>query len=59
MQVALWYVVYNNATNLYMGYGANYGKWIDVYTATNPSGPFTYKHRFSKVYPYTGVGAGE
>jgi hypothetical protein len=57
--VALWYVVYNARTKLYMGYGANYGKWINVYTATTPIGPFVYKHRFSNVYPYSGVGAGE
>ena len=55
----LWYVVYNNQTKLYMGYGANYGKWINVFTSRDPAGPFVYQHRFSKVYPYTGVGAGE
>eukprot|EP01045_Picozoa_sp_COSAG04_P014805 COSAG04_NODE_1128_length_8137_cov_4.719831_4_plen_58_part_00 len=55
----LWYVVYNSQTKLYMGYGANYGKWINVFTSRDPAGPFVYKHRFSKVYPYTGVGAGE
>ena len=54
--VALWYVVYNPKTKLYMGYGANYGKWINVYRSTAPTGPFVYMHRFSKVYPYTGVG---
>ena len=55
----LWYVVYNSQTKLYMGYGANYGKGINVFTSSDPVGPFVYQHRFSKVYPYTGVGAGE
>jgi hypothetical protein len=38
---------------------AQYAHYITVYTATDPVGPFVYKHRFSKVYPYTGIGAGE
>lgn len=54
--IALWYVVYNKKTMQYMGYGANYGKWINVYSSATPVGPFVFKHRLSKVYPYADSG---
>jgi hypothetical protein len=58
--VSLWYVVYNPETKLYMGFGADYGKWINVYSSAKPTGPFVYMHKFSKVYGgdkvFTGAG---
>ena len=59
--ISLWYVVYNNKTKLYMGYGADYGKSINVYSSAKPIGPFLYVRNFSTVYPYAGAytGAGD
>jgi hypothetical protein len=58
--VALWYVLYNRRTRLYVGYGASYGHWINVYTSPSPVGPFVFRRRLSSVFPYSpGIGAGD
>jgi hypothetical protein len=54
--VALWYVVFNARAGQYVGYGAFYGKAINVYTSPHPAGPFTFRRRMSGVH---GGGAGD
>ena len=33
------------------------GEWVNVYTSASPIGPFTYRRKFSSVYPYTAAGS--
>ncbi|MEI7956290.1 MAG: family 43 glycosylhydrolase, partial [Verrucomicrobiota bacterium] len=48
--IPLWNVLYNAKNKEYVGYGAEYGDKIHVYTSPSPIGPFTYKKPMSAVH---------